>query len=126
MTFKIQIELWVGLCINFISELVIQALTQNPKSKIRFWILFFRNPKSDFGFQGDHAFQKVLLHCNTPGEAVEAAQRPKNEVCQILLKIVLNERYIILLHVTMIFFINFMIIRCLFITFPKSSKFCFL
>ena len=66
MTFKIQIELWVGLCINFTSELVIQALTQNPKSKIRFWILFFRNPKSDFGFQGDHAFQKVLLHSNTP------------------------------------------------------------
>ena len=65
MTFKIQIELWVGLCINFTSELVIQALTQNPKSKIRFWILFFRNPKSDFGFQGDHAFQKVLLHSNT-------------------------------------------------------------
>ena len=68
MTFKIQIELWVGLCINFTSELVIQALTQNPKSKIRFWILFFRNPKSDFGFQGDHAFQKVLLHPNTHGE----------------------------------------------------------
>ena len=65
MTFKIQIELWVGLCINFTSELVIQALTQNPKSKIRFWILFFQNPKSDFGFQGDHAFQKVLLHPNT-------------------------------------------------------------
>ena len=58
MTFKIQIELWVGLCINFTSELVIQALTQNPKSKIRFWILFFRNPKSNFGFQGDHAFKK--------------------------------------------------------------------